>query len=373
MKRRTPKEEEGLDFEQVEDEVNLQRIDDMLSSRCASNLQTTCMWVTGALIAILVSSVSILIDVSIERLTLLKMERVQDLLQNPSEVMKLSAFGVFAGMNLLFVAVAATLVAFLDIRAKGSGVPEIKSFLNGRKIHRVISIRTLVTKVAGVILSVSGSMIVGKEGPMIHAGAVIGAIVSQGRAELSSFGISMLAFRSDDDKRKFVSIGCACGIAAAFSAPIGAVLFVIEEAASYWSVTLTWVTFFASILCCALVDVVLSGIKDSAEWGVMSQSAVVSFGAFEGASRDPCYLLQPSYSIRQVPGFVLFGVLGGTAGVLFNKFNLLITELRAKHIITPNKRVLEVSVMMVLIHARAVIQSPRSKLSKLSLLFVHRH
>lgn len=315
----------------------------MFSSKCATNLQLTCTWVTGALIAILVSTVSILIDVSIERLTSLKMEHVQALLQHPSNAFKLSAFGVFAGVNLLFVAIAATLVAFLDIRAKGSGVPEIKSFLNGRKIHRVISIRTLVTKVAGVILSVSGSMIVGKEGPMIHAGAVIGAIVSQGRAEMSSFGISMLAFRSDDDKRKFVSIGCACGIAAAFSAPIGAVLFVIEEAASYWSVSLTWLTFFASILCGALVDVVLSGIKGSAEWGVMSQSAVVSFGAFEGASRDPCYLLQPSYSLVHVPGFVVFGLLGGTAGIIFNKLNLRITEIRAKHVVSPTKRVLEVS------------------------------
>ena len=100
--------------------------------------------------------------------------------------------------------------------AAGSGIPQIKCFLNGVKIPYVVRIKTLICKVVGVILSVAGGLAIGKvrtgmyrtcsymyalvlvdrsfgkhcsfvtlllqEGPMIHAGSVIAAGVSQGRS-----------------------------------------------------------------------------------------------------------------------------------------------------------------------------------------------
>lgn len=122
----------------------------------------------------------------------------------------------------------------------------MKGFLNGIKIHKAVNVKTLIVKVVGVISSVASSLPVGYEGPMIHIGAMIGGGISQPRSKTLGFEMPCLKrFSSDKDRRDFIALGSACGVAAAFGAPVGGILFSIEEAASHWSTRLTWRTFFA--------------------------------------------------------------------------------------------------------------------------------
>lgn len=153
-----------------------------------------------------------------------KFEHVGGLLEHGNTF---GAFVAFLSIQTCFAIIAATFVAIEPVAA-GSGIPEVKCYLNGIDLPRVGSPLTLICKVLGVTCSVSAGLPVGKEGPMVHSGAVVAAIVSSKQT------------RNDREKRDFVACGAAAGVTTAFSAPVGGILFALEEGASYWSPSLTW-------------------------------------------------------------------------------------------------------------------------------------
>ena len=61
--------------------------------------------------------------------------------------------------------------------AAGSGIPHVKAFLNGNRLDGAMRPRTLVAKVIGIICCVAVGMPAGREGPMVHAGAIIANLV----------------------------------------------------------------------------------------------------------------------------------------------------------------------------------------------------
>lgn len=81
---------------------------------------------------------------------------------------------------------------FCKPSARGSGIAQVKCYLNGIKIPELIRIKALVAKVFGVAFAVSGGLACGKEGPMIHSGAVIAAGISQGLSTSFKFDLNVI-------------------------------------------------------------------------------------------------------------------------------------------------------------------------------------
>ena len=235
-----------------------------------------------------------------------------------------------AGMTL----VAAVLVSFLEPVAAGSGIPQIKCFLNGVKIPRVVRIQTLFCKAIGVMFSVAGGLAVGKEGPMIHSGAVVAAGLSQGASKSFNWDFGLFEyFRHDNEKRDFVSGGAAAGVAAAFGSPVGGVLFSLEEGASFWNQALTWRVLFSAMVSGFTLNFALSWYHG--HFGELSYTGLVNFGVFSG---------QP-YNWYELPIFCLMGAIGGLLGALFNAINYRITLFRFKFVRRPIIKVLEAMVV----------------------------
>src|SRR5579883_1995737 len=188
--------------------------------------------------------------------------------------------------RLLFVpAVVSLFLAALVIHvfpaARDSGVSQTKSALyiyNG-----FIPFRTAIGKFICAAVAIGAGHSLGPEDPSLQIGAAIAS------------GLGRRMQLSRDKLRLLAPVGAAAGLAAAFNAPISAVLFVIEEVIGRWSAGV-----LGSVVLSAISSVVVM------RWFLGSQPLFrIPPVAFEG----PVELI----------AYALLGFAGGLAAVIFAK------------------------------------------------------
>jgi len=175
--------------------------------------------------------------------------------------------------------VVAVLVAHVFPRVRGSGVNQTKAALyiyNG-----YIPFRTAIGKFITSALAIGAGHSLGPEDPSLQIGASIASALGR-RMDLSREKLRLLA-----------PVGAAAGLAAAFNAPVSAVLFVIEEVIGRWSAGV-------------LGSVVLSAIS--------SVVVVRWFLGSEPLFRIPAVTL---VSPAELLAYAVLGVIGGFASVIF--------------------------------------------------------
>ncbi|KAH1080613.1 hypothetical protein J1N35_020374 [Gossypium stocksii] len=295
---------ESLDYEIIENELFKQ---DWRSRRTIQIFQYVLLkWAFALIIGLGTGLVGIFNNIAVENISGFKLLMTTKLML---EHKYYKAFAALAGCNLALAAAAAALCAYIAPAAAGSGIPEVKAYLNGVDAHSILAPSTLFVKIFGSILCVSAGFVVGKEGPMVHTGACIASLIGQGGSRKYHLTWRWLRyFKNDRDRRDLITCGAAAGVASAFRAPVGGVLFALEEAASWWRSALLWRTFFTT----AVVAIVLRAfiqLCSTGTCGLFGEGGLIMYDVSAA---------KVAYSVPDILAVILLGVIGGIFGSLYN-------------------------------------------------------
>eukprot|EP00033_Pygsuia_biforma_P004893 GCRY01005365.1.p1 GENE.GCRY01005365.1~~GCRY01005365.1.p1 ORF type:complete len:230 (+),score=23.99 GCRY01005365.1:223-912(+) len=82
-------------------------------------------------------------------------------------------FFQFILFSMIFGLFSACCVRYISVDAAGSGIPQMKCILSGMIIPNLLSVRTLVAKVFGLVCTFASGLSIGKEGPYVHISSII--------------------------------------------------------------------------------------------------------------------------------------------------------------------------------------------------------
>lgn len=207
---------------------------------------------------------------------------------------------VFVVLSVVFASGASFLVNRYSVYAKQSGIPEIKTVLGGFVIRKFLGAWTLAVKSLGLCLAVASGMWLGKEGPLVHVACCVANLFMKLFPPIN---------QNEARKRETLSAAAASGISVAFGAPIGGVLFSLEQLSYYFPDKTMWASFV-----CAMV-------------------AAVTLQAFDPFRTGQLVLYQVTYhsgwhAFELLP-FAVIGIIGGLYGALFIKLNMRVATWRA--------------------------------------------
>ena len=199
----------------------------------------------------------------------------------------------WAGIGLLALfAVLVSLFVYKEPYISGSGIPQVKGELMGK--IKTNWLRVLLLKFFGGIMAISSGLALGREGPSIQLGAMVGK------------GFSRLSGRLKTEEKLLISAGAGAGLAAAFGAPLAGLVFVLEELRKDFDPKVLLSTMAAS----ATAEYVASFV-----FGLDPVFAVFAFS-------KPT--LQDYWMI------LILGVVLGVIGVLYNKAIAISQDLQSK-------------------------------------------
>ncbi|CAD6198725.1 unnamed protein product [Caenorhabditis auriculariae] len=261
-----------------------------------------------------------------------------DFYNQSSAIFGILDFLFYVGWAVAMSTLAVLLVKVFAPYACGSGIPEIKCILSGFVIRGYLGKWTFIIKSVGLILSSASGLSLGKEGPMVHLACCIGNIFSY---LFPKYGMN------EAKKREILSASAAAGVSVAFGAPIGGVLFSLEEASYYFPLKTMWRSFF-----CALIAGIILRI-------------VNPFGSDQTSLFHVDYMMKWTF-IELVP-FAGLGLFGGILGSMFIFSNIRWSRFRKNSKLLGGNPIYEV-VIVTLITASISYFNPYLRKSASSMI-----
>ena len=192
-----------------------------------------------------------------------------------------AAGAAIAALVLLAVALVVSWLLGREPDIAGSGIPQVEAELRGMK--DMCWWRVIAAKVAGCALAIGGGLALGREGPSIQLGSMVGK------------GVARAGHRLLTEERLLITCGAGAGLSAAFGAPLAGAIFSLEELHRNFS-----------------AEVLLT---------TMAASAAGDFVAANILGLDPVFglTIEHSLPLKYYWAVVALGLLLGAFGVLYNR------------------------------------------------------
>ncbi len=184
-------------------------------------------------------------------------------------------------LAMLAAAVVITLLLGWEPEIAGSGIPQVEAELKGQK--DMCWYRVIIAKMIGCALAIGGGLALGREGPSIQLGSMVGK------------GVSRAGHRLLTEERLLITCGAGAGLSAAFGAPLAGAIFSLEELHR---------NFSAEVL---LSTMAASAASEFVAANVFGLTPVFGFEAQHGL---------PLYQYWAV---ILLGIILGFFGILYNR------------------------------------------------------
>ena len=136
-------------------------------------------------------------------------------------------------MIVMIIAFFVYIMAKWQPLASGSGIPQVKAELRGQLKQPVY--RLLIAKFTGAVLAIGAGLSIGREGPSIQLGALVGK------------GYARATRRLPVEEKMLLTCGAGAGLAGAFCAPFSGAVFALEELHKNFSVDVLVSTMAACI------------------------------------------------------------------------------------------------------------------------------
>ena len=107
-------------------------------------------------------------------------------------------------------------------------------------------------------------------------------------------------FANDAEKRKLVTVGAACGFAASFGAPIGGMLFVMDDISSFLDQDI----FLRILVANSVGTFCLATFR-----GNLSEYGAIEFGSYNGDDDNSI-----GERFHEIPFWIFMGIIGGVLG-----------------------------------------------------------
>lgn len=210
------------------------------------------------------------------------------------------------------VAVSVWLVRRFAPQTAGSGIPDIERELRHADASRATA-RVIPVKFLAGALSIGSGLTLGREGPTVQMGGVVGFLVG---------GLG----RRLPDPQLLLAAGAGAGLAAAFNAPLAGAVFVVEELLHRFSTRLLAAALVASAASTVVLRAWLGSDLDLPAFGFDAQptAALLAFailGLVAGAvglafNQSLLRTLDGVQRIRGVPPIAIAAVVGAAVGLV---------------------------------------------------------